>query len=330
LSFARQTRTEPGEVQLNDLVHDVVRDAAKRAPASVTVEALCEPALPATWVSPSEMQQVLVNLVNNAVDALEGREGRVGVTTALDGADITIAVTDTGVGIPAGDLARIFDPFFTTKPVGSGTGLGLSICYGIVARLGGDIAVTTGPGAGSTFTVRIPRRAAGGPAQPAPPGAEAGLPDAAGERALRAPQKPVTVLIVDHEVAFVEALRRRLVRRQVDVLAARSQPEALSQLTDNPQIDVVLLDVQLPAADSLDTLRAIKAVRPLVEVLLVSSHTTFESAIEGMRLGAFDYLLKPCDMAPLLSQIRRAKARKDRQEHRVVEARIKGITLRRP
>lgn len=107
-----------------------------------------------------QLNQVWMNLLVNAAQAVRD-QGEVTISTRLDGNSVAIAISDTGTGIPEGELSRIFDPFFTTKPVGEGTGLGLSISYGIVERHGGTIAVVSEVGRGTTFTVRIPIRASG-------------------------------------------------------------------------------------------------------------------------------------------------------------------------
>jgi two-component system NtrC family sensor kinase len=103
-----------------------------------------------------ELQQVLINLMNNALDAMEDRGGMLTIAVTADGGVLRIAVSDTGQGISKAHLQRIFDPFFTTKPVGRGTGLGLSICYGIVNRIGGDLTVRSTLGQGTTFEITIP------------------------------------------------------------------------------------------------------------------------------------------------------------------------------
>ena len=140
---------------------------------------------------------------------------------------------------------------------------------------------------------------------------------------------PTVVLLVDDEVPFVEALRKRLAKRGMEVLTAFSGEEALRELQRKRDVDIVLLGVKMPGMDGIETLREIKAIRPLVEVILLSADTTVESAIEGIKLGAFDYLLKPCDMGQLLDQIEKARRRKRRQEQKIMEVRIKEITSRR-
>jgi len=158
LSFARKTDPAVHEVNLNELVADVTSLLKQKTRyANVRIETKLAPDLPLVGASPSELQQVVLNLVNNAVDAVDtSGGGTVTLTTRSNKNSIFVDVADTGPGIPESDLNRIFDPFFTTKPVGQGTGLGLSICYGIVHKLGGDITVRSQLGVGSIFTVRLP------------------------------------------------------------------------------------------------------------------------------------------------------------------------------
>ncbi len=158
LSFARKIDPTIHAVQLNDLVMEVAELARQRARhGNVEIRTDLDSRLPEVDASPSEMQQVLLNLVNNAVDAMDSRGGWVRVATSLDDERIVLAVQDNGEGIPKSNLPRIFDPFFTTKPVGKGTGLGLSIVYGIVKKMGGELSVESEVNVGTTFTVRLPR-----------------------------------------------------------------------------------------------------------------------------------------------------------------------------
>ncbi len=111
--------------------------------------------LPLISASPTEMQQVFINLINNAIDAI-GEGGMIEIRSRMEEGGAVVDIADSGQGIAGDVLERIFDPFFTTKPVGKGTGLGLSICYGIVKKLGGDITVDSKAGIGTTFHVHIP------------------------------------------------------------------------------------------------------------------------------------------------------------------------------
>ena len=157
LHFARKTDSRIQEVQINDLIEELVALSAQKAKYSnVTINTVLKKDLPSLQVSETEVQQVFLNLINNALDAMDKKGGVIDVTTLMEGDHIAVQVADNGPGIPEANLARIFDPFFTTKPVGKGTGLGLSICYGIIKKMGGEIDVHSVMGVGTTFRVMIP------------------------------------------------------------------------------------------------------------------------------------------------------------------------------
>ncbi|MFO7714862.1 response regulator [Desulfosarcina sp.] len=137
------------------------------------------------------------------------------------------------------------------------------------------------------------------------------------------------IMLVDDEIPFVEAMTRRLDRRDLVVESAFSGDEALDKLTAGSKTEVVILDVKMPGMDGIDTLKAIKSKVPLVEVIMLTGHATVESAIEGMKFGAFDYLMKPCDTDHLIAKVSEAAARKRQHEEKIINARIKEITSRR-
>lgn len=139
-----------------------------------------------------------------------------------------------------------------------------------------------------------------------------------------------TIMLVDDEVPFVEAMTKRLKRRDLEVEQAFSGQEAIDKLTEGSKTEVVILDVKMPGMDGIDALKVIKNKVPLVEVIMLTGHATVESAIEGMKRGAFDYLLKPCEMDHLIAKVSEAAARKRRQEEKIINARITEITARRP
>jgi DNA-binding NtrC family response regulator len=138
------------------------------------------------------------------------------------------------------------------------------------------------------------------------------------------------VLLVDDEVPFVETMTKRLTKRNLGITSAFSGMEALERLSKESVTEVVILDVKMPGMDGIETLREIKKKHPLVEVVMLTGHATVETAIEGMRLGAFDYLMKPCEIDVLISKVGEAASRKRKQEEKILEAKLKEITLRRP
>ena len=161
LSFAHKADSNVRSVDCNDLVSEIAELSARRARyAGVHLRTDLAPGLPPAAGLPSELQQILLNLMNNALDAMESNGGELTIATRPAGARVKLSVTDTGHGIPAAVLPRIFEPFFTTKAVGKGTGLGLSICADIIKKLDGEITVTSELEKGSTFTVLLPAIAA--------------------------------------------------------------------------------------------------------------------------------------------------------------------------
>ncbi len=138
-----------------------------------------------------------------------------------------------------------------------------------------------------------------------------------------------TILLVDDEVAFAETMTKRLTKRDLDVTAVFDGDSALTRLDENPSVEVVILDVKMPGMDGIDVLTAIKTRFPLVEVIMLTGHATVESAIEGMKLGAFDYLMKPCDLDTLIEKTTQAARKKRQHEEKIVEAKMKEITSRR-
>lgn len=157
LSFARKIDPTVKCVNMNELVEEIASLSEQRAKyANVHIKTILGEDIPDIPASPSEMQQVVLNLVNNAIDAMDGKGGDLTLSTRRAGEAVELVISDTGMGIPRANLNRIFDPFFTTKPVGKGTGLGLSIVYGIINKMGGDIRVTSSVDLGTSFIIKLP------------------------------------------------------------------------------------------------------------------------------------------------------------------------------
>jgi len=124
------------------------------------------------------------------------------------------------------------------------------------------------------------------------------------------------VMLVDDEVEFLETLVKRMKKRNVNVTGVKSGEEALKLMDQNP-VDVVVLDVRMPGIDGIETLREIKKKYPLVEVIMLTGHASMEVAIEGMEIGAFDYLMKPMDIDDLLYKLQDAYKKKSIQEGKI-------------
>jgi DNA-binding NtrC family response regulator len=139
------------------------------------------------------------------------------------------------------------------------------------------------------------------------------------------------ILLVDDETAFLDAMKRRLSKRGFSVETAESGMGAMELLGDKHDgIEVVILDVKMPGIDGIETLREIKRKYPMIEVIMLTGHATVGSAIEGMKFGAFDYLMKPADIDSFTNTVMEAAGKRRQQEQKIIEARMRAITSRQP
>src|SRR6056297_4318820 len=132
------------------------------------------------------------------------------------------------------------------------------------------------------------------------------------------------VLLVDDEQPFIDTMTKRLSKRNLKVLSCLDGESALEILDKNRNLDVVILDVKMPGMDGVETLQEIKKSYPLIEVVMLTGHATVESAVEGMKLGAFDYLMKPCDIDELLQKVNQATVKKRAHVEKIKEAAVKN------
>ena len=232
LSFARQHKPERVPVQINQALEETLalRDYDLRM-SNIRVHLDLAADLPQTFADPHQLQQVFLNLVNNAVDAIleHSREGDLWVRTGSDADRLFIEFTDSGPGVQ--DASRVFDPFYTTKPVGKGTGLGLSICYGIITEHGGMIRVRNMPTRGASFTIELPVQSW------VPPAAFAKT-----ESPSRA--RTADILLIDRDSSVLEAVGTILRGREHRVHAASGLAEARA-LFGTHEFDVVVADLQV-------------------------------------------------------------------------------------
>ncbi|MBN2418153.1 MAG: response regulator [Deltaproteobacteria bacterium] len=132
------------------------------------------------------------------------------------------------------------------------------------------------------------------------------------------------ILVVDDEEEFAGALAERLTIREYDVATSFTGQDALAKINEH-NYDIIILDVKMPGVSGIDVLKEIKSIKPLTEVIMLTGNATVETAIEGMKLGAYDYLMKPCETDDLTEKINRAYKKKTEHEERIREARIKEI-----
>jgi two-component system NtrC family sensor kinase len=295
LAFARAGSKERMLVDLNDVVR---RTFALRSyhltTLNITVNLELDENDPKAWANGSEMQQMLLNLLINAEQALTGVTGRRAITIHTTAADdrVRLQVADTGPGVTPDIQGKIFDPFFTTKPEGAGTGLGLSICYGIVQDHGGRIWVESEPGEGAVFTVELLRDARSRQRlSPAPKPAPAGV---------AAPEGHVSVLLVDDEEGLRKAVVSFLKRRGMHVVAVGEGTDALKALRREP-FDVIVSDVRMPGMSGREFLDRLRQDHPaMVSRLVFSTGDTFAPDTSALlRDAGVPSLVKPYDFAKL-------------------------------
>jgi PAS domain S-box-containing protein len=297
LAFSRKQVLRPAVLDVNVVVRDMERILHRTIGEHIALVTALEPRLAPVRADASQLEQVIMNLVVNARDAMPGG-GRVTIETSnvpleteLAGAFVQLAVSDTGTGMSAEVKAHLFEPFFTTKEVGKGTGLGLATVYGIVHQSGGFIAVDSEPGQGTRFRILLPRAEA-----PAPESAPAALePAAAGSG---------TVLLVEDE-AGVRHLARDVLRRYgYRVLEAGEGGEALSLAAAHEgAIDLLLTDVVMPGMSGAELAERFRALRPEARVLYASGYAD-DAVISHGVTGGVPFLQKPFEPDELVRRVR--------------------------
>jgi PAS domain S-box-containing protein len=288
LAFSRRQVLQPHVLSLNNSVTELDAMLRRLLGADVTLDTELDPGLWDVLADPGQLEQVLVNLIVNARDAMPNG-GRVIVATANAGSHVTLTVSDTGVGMDLATQARIFDPFFTTKEPGKGTGLGLSTVYGIVEQSGGYITVESAPAQGATFTIYLPRHT--GPGEDTPAGAE--------RRTL--PAGTETLLLVEDETAVRASTRRLLERHGYTVIEARHGADALRIFEERTRrIDLVLTDLVMPEMGGRELVDRLRALHPGVKVLYMSGYSERAVTVNGVMPPRTGFVEKPFTVEQLV------------------------------
>jgi len=302
LAFSRRQALKPEHFNVATKVEtlgDMLRSILG-APIRLDISTLCEDCFVESDIN--QFETALINLAINARDAMDG-EGVLAVR--IDAADaipairghaasrgdfVTVAVADGGYGIAEDDLARIFEPFFTTKEVGRGTGLGLSQVYGFAKQSGGDVAVESRVGHGSTFTLYLPRTRRVESAADA-------------SRAPLRSRHDGRVLVVEDNAAIGEFATQLLQDLGYRTELACNAVEALARLEGGATFDIVFSDVVMPGIGGVELARIVKARWPSTRVVLTSgySHVLATDAHHG-----FPLLHKPYSVEELSHTLRLA------------------------
>ncbi|HYL65453.1 MAG TPA: PAS domain S-box protein [Candidatus Methylomirabilis sp.] len=307
LAFSRRQVLQPKVIDLNGVVVGLEKLLGRLIGENIQMATGCAPDVGNVKADPAQIEQVIMNLVVNARDAMP-KGGRLTVETMnveLDstyardhmsvrpGPYVMLAVSDTGIGMSPETMAHIFEPFFTTKGSGQGTGLGLSTVYGIVKQSGGYIWVYSEPGKGTTFKVYLPRVEERVERKPAV------------VQALAAKRGSETILLVEDEEAVRELASIVLKARGYEILRAKSWREAEHFSANHPgEIHLLLTDIMMPGIGGRDLARQITARRPRTRVLYMSGYTDSVLTQGGVLEEDVSFLQKPFTPAALAQKVR--------------------------
>ncbi len=307
LAFSRKQTLRPERLDLRDILSDLTHLLNRLVGEKVALDLRQNPELPPIRADKRQLEQVMMNLVVNARDAMT-KGGTILIETdervlhkplvhgrarVPAGAYVVVRVQDSGIGIAADKLEKIFEPFYTTKRTGEGTGLGLSTVYGIVKQTGGFIFVDSTPGKGSVFTLMFPvcdDPVIERPVIPDPPR-----------------MSPVrfgdgVVLLVEDEAPVRAFASRALAHRGFRVIEASTAEDALELLKDaDLKVDVFVTDVVMPGLDGPSWVRQARQMRPDVPVVFMSGYAEDVFKSEGTRIEASAFLAKPFSLTELTS-----------------------------
>jgi two-component system cell cycle sensor histidine kinase/response regulator CckA len=309
LTFSRRQVVFPKILDLNEVVHNTTTMLQRLVSEDIGI--VFRPTVPIGSIKadPGQIEQILMNLVVNARDAMPGG-GEIAIETGhaeLDelfvaqhpgshtGRHVVLAVSDTGCGMEENVKAQIFEPFFTTKAIGQGTGLGLSTVYGIVKQSGGAVFVYSEPGKGTTFKIYFPRAAA--KAEP--------LEQARGEAEF--PGGTETILVVEDDEPLRDLAVRMLQDAGYRVSQARNAEGAMALLRSfEPGIDLLLTDVIMPGKGGPELLEQARELQPGIRSLFMSGYTGDLVALRGGLMPEAAFLEKPFTRSALLRKVRSA------------------------
>ncbi|MBN2342790.1 MAG: response regulator [Deltaproteobacteria bacterium] len=305
LAFSKKQVMEPEIININSLLKDLEKMLHRLIGEDIELQSAYDENIGIVFADPSQMDQVFMNLVVNAKDAMP-TGGRLIISTrnatidsqfvtdhpyAREGQFIHIRVEDTGIGMPASVRTRIFEPFYTTKPKNKGTGLGLSTVYGIVKQSNGIIEVNSTEGRGTIFDIYLPQ-------------VSGEIADRESQPDFSQPIANATILLVEDDKAVRTITQRILISAGYDVIAAANGGEALLECERNgDKIHLILSDVVMPKMGGAELVKRIQQICPSVKVLYMSGYTDTDLASYGVLKPQAAFLAKPFKAKELLCKV---------------------------
>ncbi|MCC7202938.1 MAG: GAF domain-containing protein [Nitrospirae bacterium] len=299
LRFSRQDKPRKSPVNLNIIVQNVLTLLNYRiSSAAISVRHEFDDTLPMIYADERQIEQVFVNIINNACDAIEEKGGTGGileVKSYLINKEIGIDIVNNGPEIPGDVIGKIFDPFYTSKEVGKGTGLGLSLCYGIIREHGGDITVSSEAGK-TRFALRLPITTSDDTANNV-------IEDSANDIACPANIRLKMVLVVDDEDDQLDVMRHILGDRY-KVIGVNSGNEAIERLSTE-DYDIVICDFKMPGTDGAGVYEWVSRNKPYMEKkMLFSTGDVLGGKVDALikKIGG-NYIIKPYNIEELLEKV---------------------------
>ena len=306
LAFSRQTAAESRDVIITPVIKEAVKLLKSSLPATIELHIAIAPDIGCIYADPTQIQQVLMNLCTNAVDALEKQHGRIDISlceVTIDsrrqlpssglkrGEYVVLSVRDNGIGMSDDIKDRIFEPFFTTREVGEGTGMGLAVLHGIVTAHNGVVVVRSKPGEGSEFSVYFPKIA--------PPEKKNGKDDKT-----RLPTGSETIIFADDEEDIVKMLTMMLQHLGYNVIPVSGGEQVLSYLENHLQeVDLIITDQTMHEMTGLELAEKVHDLRQDLPIILCSGYSETLDNNSAEKLGIKKFLAKPITMKDLAETI---------------------------
>jgi two-component system, cell cycle sensor histidine kinase and response regulator CckA len=301
LTFSRREIVETRLVDLNELIRGLEKMLQRVLREDIQLRTQLDAGLLPVLADPGHLEQVLMNLVVNAGDAMP-RGGSLTITTEMSrrrepsgkrqGERVILRVADTGHGIPAEIRAKVFEPFFTTKPQGQGTGLGLSTVYGIVQQWNGEVALLSREGEGTEVRISLPM-AEGDPSH----GTDESVARAAGRPSMN-------VLLIEDELSVRSVVQRLLKRNGHNVVAVETGHEAIELCErKGARFDLMISDVVMPHIDGPQLASKLQPLCPEMRVLFISGYSEDAISTSGILAAGIDFIQKPFSMEALIAKI---------------------------
>ncbi|HXE73003.1 MAG TPA: ATP-binding protein, partial [Candidatus Nitrosotenuis sp.] len=293
LTFGRRQMRAPRWLDLNAVLQNLQKILERVLGEDVRLILRLDPSTPRVLADLAEIEQVVLNLVVNARDAMPSGGELTLETSRTEEGQALLAVLDTGCGMDSETLSRAFEPFFTTKPAGVGTGLGLSTTYAVVSQCGGSIRIDSQPGQGTAVRIWLPGGVSEGEEAPASGGRS------------RRPAEGETILVVEDEATVRKLVRQVLEREGYRVLVAADGQEALELCRSHPGlIDLLLTDVVMPGLSGPQVASRARELRPFMQVLYMSGYNDDRLLRHGIEESSVAFLQKPFTAEVLAERVR--------------------------